>query len=46
LEGMRDASQKELRFMDHDYTKHIVGKSAVLEEFSIHVIGKEGTETD
>jgi glycosyltransferase involved in cell wall biosynthesis len=46
LEFMRDASQKELRFMDHGYTRNIVGKDAVLEEFLIHVIGEESTETD
>ena len=46
LEFMRDASQKRLRYMDHTFTKNLVGRDNVLEEFLVHVIGKENTETD
>ena len=46
LEFMRDASQKKLRYMDHAFTKNLVGKKNVLEEFLVHVIGKENAETN
>jgi hypothetical protein len=46
LEFMRDVSQKKLRYMDHTFTKNLVGKENVLEEFLVHVIGKENTEAD
>lgn len=46
LEFMYDARQKELRHMDHEHTKRLVGRENILKEFSIHVIGGERTETD
>lgn len=46
LEFMYDARQKELRHMDHEHTKHLVGRENILKEFSIRVISDERTETD
>lgn len=42
---MTDAYNKQLRYMNHEYTKKLVGHENVLEEFIVNVIGTENDET-
>jgi glycosyltransferase involved in cell wall biosynthesis len=46
LEFMKDVSDKNLREMNHDYTRNLVGKQNVLQEFILNIIGTENNETD
>ena len=46
LEFMRDAYDKKLRYMNHEYTRKLVGKENVLHEFVLNVIGTEDNETN
>ena len=46
LEFMRDAYDKKLRYMNHEYTRKLVGKENVLQEFVLNVIGTEDNETN
>ena len=46
LEFMEDAYNKKLRYMDHEYTKNLVGKENILQEFILNVIGTENNETN
>ena len=46
LEFMRDAYDKKLRYMNHEYTRKLVGKENVLQEFVLNVIGTKDNETN
>lgn len=46
LEFMTDAYTKRLRYMDHEYTKKLVGKDNILHEFFLNVIGTENNQTN
>lgn len=46
LEFMRDAYDKKLRYMNHEYTRKLVGKENVLQEFVLNVIGAKDNETN
>ena len=46
LEFMRDAYDKKLRYMNHDYTKKLVGKENILDEFLLNVVGGENDNTN
>jgi glycosyltransferase involved in cell wall biosynthesis len=46
LEFMRDAYNKRLCYMDHEYTKQLVGKENILQQFILNVIGGENNETN
>ena len=46
LEFMTDAYEKRLRYMNHEYTKNVVGREAVSKEFLLNVIGAENDETN
>jgi len=43
---MRDAYEKRVRYMDHTYTRELVGRKNVLNEFVMNVIGSHGDETN
>jgi len=38
---MEDAHKKKLKFMDHSFTKELVSREKVLEEFRINIVGDE-----
>lgn len=46
LEFMRDAYDKKLRYMNHEYTRKLVGKENILQEFVLNVIGTKDNETN
>jgi len=46
LEFMKHAYDNIVRYMNHDYTKKLVGRKNVLEEFVVNVVGKENDKTD
>lgn len=46
LQFMKDASDKNLRFMNHDHTKNLVGGKNVLQEFILNIVGTENNDTD
>jgi glycosyltransferase involved in cell wall biosynthesis len=46
LEFMRDAYYKNLHYMNHEYTRKLVGKENVLQEFVLNVIGTKNNETN
>ena len=46
LEFMRAAYDKKLRYMNHDYTKKLVGKENILDEFLLNVVGGENDNTN
>jgi glycosyltransferase involved in cell wall biosynthesis len=46
LEFMEDAYNKKLRYMNHEYTKNLVGKENILQEFILNVIGTKNNNTD
>jgi len=46
LKFMKDVSDKNLRFMNHEYTQKLVSKENVLQEFILNVIGTENNKTD
>ena len=46
LEFMRHAYDNRVREMDHGYTKKLVGKKNILEEFILNVIGSKNDETN
>jgi len=46
LEFMKHAYDNRVRYMDHEHTKKLVGREAVLQEFILNVIGGENNETD
>lgn len=46
LEFMRDAYDKKLRYMNHEYTRKLVGKENVLHEFILNVVGTKNNETN
>lgn len=46
LEFMTDAYNKRLRYMDHEYTKKLVGKDNILHEFLLNIIGTENDKTN
>ena len=46
LEFMEDAYNKKLRYMNHEYTKKLVGKENILQEFILNVIGAKDDKTD
>ena len=46
LEFMTDACHKKLRYMDHEYTKILVGKENILHEFILNIIGSENDNTN
>jgi hypothetical protein len=45
-EFMKDAYTKKLRYMDHEYTKKLVGKENILQEFILNVIGTENNDAN
>ena len=45
IEYMEDVYNKKLRHMDHEYTRKLVGRENVLQEFILNVIGTENNET-
>ena len=46
LEFMEDAYNKKLRYMNHEYTKKLVGKENILQEFILNVVGAKDDKTD
>jgi len=46
LEFMKDASEKNVRYMDHTHTSNLVGKPNVLQEFLVNIIGSENDNTN
>ena len=44
LEFMEDAYKKRLKFMDHSFTKELVSRQKILEEFSVNIIGNKNEE--
>jgi glycosyltransferase involved in cell wall biosynthesis len=45
LEFMKSAYDNDVRYMRHDYTKHLVSKETVLSEFLLNVIGDENYQS-
>jgi glycosyltransferase involved in cell wall biosynthesis len=45
MEFMKSAYDNDVRYMRHDYTKHLVSKETVLSEFLLNVIGDENYQT-
>jgi|TARA_R110000823_G_C15894033_1_gene496267 glycosyltransferase involved in cell wall biosynthesis len=46
LEFMQDAYDKQIRYMNHEHTKKLVGKENILQEFLLNVIGTEYNDTN
>ena len=42
---MTDAYNKQLRYMNHEFTKKLVGRENILEEFVVNVIGAENNKS-
>lgn len=43
---MADAYNNQVRYMNHEYTKKLVGSENILQEFIVNVIGSENDKTD
>ena len=46
LEYMRHVYERDIRHMDHEYTKKLVGRENILQEFILNVIGSENNKSD
>ena len=46
LEFMKHAYDNRVRYMDHTYTKKLVSKENILQEFILNIIGAENNESD
>ena len=46
LEYMRHVYERDIRHMDHEHTKKLVGRENILQEFVLNVIGSENNKSD
>ena len=45
LEFMKHAYENDIRGMDHTFTRELISKASILEEFALHISSDKSNET-